>query len=44
MAYGGLFINLFEALKLPGSVFFGLWMLPLGYLFLKSGFMPKSLE
>lgn len=41
--HGGLLLRVFQALTVPVSVFFGLWMLPLGYLFVKSGFMPKTL-
>lgn len=42
-AHGNLLIELFQASAVPTSVFFGLWMLPLGYLFFVSGFMPKAL-
>lgn len=41
--HGALLIELFQASAAPTSVFFGLWMLPLGYLFYVSGFMPKAL-
>jgi len=41
--HGNLLIELFQASAVPTSVFFGLWMLPLGYLFFVSGFMPKAL-
>jgi hypothetical protein len=41
--HGGLLLGIFRALTVPATVFFGLWMLPLGYLFSKSGFMPKTL-
>jgi len=40
---GNLLLGVFQSLIVPASVFFGLWMLPLGYLFFKSGFMPKTL-
>ena len=42
-AHGMLLIELFQASAVPTSVFFGLWMLPLGYLFFVSGFMPRAL-
>jgi hypothetical protein len=35
------FLNMHEAGYLIAQVFFGLWLLPLGYLIYKSGFMPK---
>ena len=41
--HGGLMLGLFQGLVVPATVFFGLWMLPLGYLFFKSEFMPKTL-
>lgn len=41
--HGILLLRVYQALIIPTSVFFGLWMLPLGYLFIKSGFMPKTL-
>ncbi|MBU0928349.1 MAG: DUF4386 domain-containing protein [Spirochaetes bacterium] len=41
--HGILMIAAYQASALPVSVFFGLWMMPLGYLFLKSGFMPRLL-
>jgi hypothetical protein len=41
--HGMLLLEIFEALIIPTTVFFGLWMLPLGYLFVMSGFMPKTL-
>jgi hypothetical protein len=40
---GILLLGLYQGFGIPASVFFGLWMLPLGYLFFKSGFMPKTL-
>lgn len=36
-----LFLNLHHAGYLIAQVFFGLWLLPLGYLVYKSGFLPK---
>lgn len=41
--HGFLMLEVFKSLMIPTAVFFGLWMLPLGYLFFKSNFMPKSL-
>jgi len=38
-----LFINLQENGYLIAQIFFGLWLLPLGYLVYKSGFFPKIL-
>lgn len=35
------FLNLHKAGYMIAQVFFGLWLLPLGYLVYKSGFMPK---
>lgn len=35
------FLNLHKAGYIIAQVFFGLWLLPLGYLVFKSGFMPK---
>lgn len=35
------FLNLHKAGYLIAQIFFGLWLLPLGYLVYKSGFMPK---
>jgi hypothetical protein len=35
------FLNMHEAGYLIAQVFFGLWLLPLGYLIYKSGFIPK---
>ena len=35
------FLNLHEAGYMIAQIFFGLWLLPLGYLVYKSGFMPK---
>lgn len=42
-AQGMLLLRLFQALAIPVGLFFGLWMLPFGYLVFKSGFMPKAL-
>jgi hypothetical protein len=36
-----LFLNLHKVGYLIAQVFFGLWLLPLGYLIYKSGFLPK---
>lgn len=36
-----LFLNLHKAGYLIAQVFFGLWLLPLGYLVYKSGFLPR---
>jgi len=41
--HGMILLGVFKALGIPAAVFYGLWMLPLGYLFFKSGFMPKTL-
>lgn len=41
--HGRLLLDAFMAYKAPTAVFYGLWMAPLGYLFIKSGFMPKIL-
>jgi len=38
-----LFLNLHTVGYLIAQVFFGLWLLPLGYLVYKSGFMPRIL-
>lgn len=35
------FLNLHKAGYIIAQIFFGLWLLPLGYLVYKSGFMPK---
>jgi hypothetical protein len=35
------FLNLHKAGYIIAQVFFGLWLVPLGYLVFKSGFMPK---
>jgi hypothetical protein len=35
------FLNLHKAGYMIAQIFFGLWLLPLGYLVYKSGFMPK---
>jgi len=42
-AQGMLLLRLYQALAIPAGFFFGLWMLPLGYLVFKSAFMPKAL-
>lgn len=41
--HGMLLLKVFYAFMIPTTLFFGLWMLPLGYLFWTSGFMPKIL-
>lgn len=41
--HGMLLIDAFMAYKAPTAVFYGLWMAPLGFLFIKSSFMPKIL-
>jgi len=38
-----LFLNLHKAGYLIAQIFFGLWLLPLGYLVYKSGFFPRIL-
>lgn len=38
-----LFLGLFKDGVLIAEIFFGLWLFPLGWLFFKSGFMPKAL-
>jgi hypothetical protein len=38
-----LFLGLFKDGALIAEIFFGLWLFPLGWLFFKSGFMPKTL-
>jgi hypothetical protein len=38
-----LFLGLFTDGALIAELFFGLWLFPLGWLFFKSGFMPKTL-
>lgn len=38
-----LFLNLFKDGVLIAEIFMGLWLFPLGWLFFKSGFMPKPL-
>lgn len=38
-----LFLNLYNDGTLIAGIFFGLWLFPLGWLFFKSGFMPKTL-
>lgn len=38
-----LFLGLFKDGSLIAEIFFGLWLFPLGWLFFKSGFMPKTL-
>jgi hypothetical protein len=38
-----LFLDLFEDGTLIIGILFGLWLFPLGWLFFKSGFMPRSL-
>ncbi len=40
---GFLMLGIFQAHIVPKAFFFGLWMMPLGYLFFKSSFMPKTL-
>ena len=42
-AMATLFLNLYKNGFLIAQVFFGVWLLPLGYLVLKSGFLPKIL-
>jgi hypothetical protein len=37
------FLDLFEDGTLVTGILFGLWLFPLGWLFFKSGFMPRSL-
>ncbi len=39
-AFSLLFLNLHHAGYLIAQIFFGLWLLPLGYLIIKSGFLP----
>lgn len=41
--HGFLLLGVFQALKIPATVFYGLWMLPFGYVCIKSDFMPKPL-
>jgi len=38
-----LFLGLYKDGALIAEIFFGLWLFPLGWLFFKSGFMPKTL-
>ncbi len=38
-----LFLDLYQNGALISTVFFALWLVPLGWLFFKSGFMPKTL-
>jgi len=38
-----LFLNLYQNGFMIAQIFFGLWLLPLGYLVFKSGFLPKIL-
>ena len=38
-----LFLGLFKDGILIAELFWGLWLFPLGWLFFKSGFMPKTL-
>ena len=40
-AFALLFLDLHHAGYLIAQVFFGLWLLPLGYLIVKSGFLPR---
>jgi hypothetical protein len=37
------FLNLYDLGYLIGQIFFGLWLIPLGYLAFKSGYFPKIL-
>ncbi|GAH11707.1 unnamed protein product, partial [marine sediment metagenome] len=38
-----LFLNMHEIGYSIGTIFFGLWLLPLGYLVFKSGYFPRVL-
>jgi hypothetical protein len=38
-----LFLGLFKDGAMIAGIFFGLWLFPLGWLFFRSGFMPKTL-
>ena len=42
-AQAKLFLELFRFGSLVASIFFGLWLLPLGFLVFRSGFLPKLL-
>lgn len=43
LAQAMLFLDLYKNEGIIATIFFGLWMFPLGWLFFKSGFMPKLL-
>jgi len=42
-ALATLFLNLYQNGFMIAQIFFGVWLLPLGYLVFKSGFLPKIL-
>lgn len=40
-AFAALFLDIYEHGFVLAHIFFGLWLFPMGYLVIKSGFMPK---